>query len=134
MDQLDLQNKAIKRLEHLRKVALTKRNKGRVQSSYQVGDYVLVHKARWPQRKIPKLESPWLGPFKIVQVRHNALKILASPTLGGVVDVAFHQCKRWLSIIDTDDSFEDDVRLAQEDEVHASFSSVNKLPSSSNAI
>ena len=33
------------------------------------------------------LESPWLGPYKVVQVRHSALKVMVSPHLGGVVDV-----------------------------------------------
>ena len=69
-----------------------------MQSAFYPGDYVLVHKNRWPQRKISKLESQWLGPYRVHEVHHNSLKVFASPTLGGLVDVSLSQVKRWSSI------------------------------------
>ena len=81
--QMLWQEKAIQRLEKLRERSMQRKNRRRVQSSYSPNDYVLVHNDRWPQRKIPKIESPWLGPFKIVDVHFNSLTILVSPSLGG---------------------------------------------------
>ena len=95
-----LQEIAIKRLEKLRESGLKKRNKGRSKSSYQKNDYVLVHKDRWPQKKIPKLESPWLGPYNVVQVHFNSLSILASPHLGGLCKVSLSQVKKWTDVWD----------------------------------
>ena len=82
-DQLLCQENAIKRLEHLRNLSLKRSNKGRVAQNYHVGDYVLVHKKRWPQKKIPKLESPWLGPYRIHKVHHNFLKIMVHQVWAG---------------------------------------------------
>jgi hypothetical protein len=90
-----MQEQAIKRLEHLRNQSLMRRNKRRVQSSYKVNDFVLIHKTRWPQRRLLKIESPWLGPYKIVEVHFNSLKVLVSPNLGGLIKVSLSQVKRW---------------------------------------
>jgi len=94
-EQLLLQEKASKRLQHLREKSLQRSNRGRPQSTYTVGEYVLIHKKRWPQMKIPKLESPWLGPFKIQTVHHNSLKVLVSPSLGGLIQVAMSMVRKW---------------------------------------
>ena len=56
---------------------------------------MLVHKKRFPQHHLPKILSPWLGPYKVIKVHFNALQISASPSLGGVIDVAMHMCKKW---------------------------------------
>ena len=99
-EQMMLQEIAIKRLEKLRESGLKKRNKGRSKSSYQKNDYVLVHKDRWPQNKVPKLESPWLGPYKVVQVHFNSLSILASPHFGCLCKVSLSQVKKWTDVWD----------------------------------
>ena len=75
-EQMLLQESASKRLTHLRALALKRNNKGRVRSHFKVGEYILVHKSRWPQKKIPKLESPWLGPFRIEAIFHNSLNVM----------------------------------------------------------
>ena len=93
--QMLMQEQAIKRLEHLRNQSLMRRNKRRVQSSYKVNDFVPIHKIRWPQRRLLKIESPWLGPYKIVEVHFNSLKVLVSPNLGGLIKVSLSQVKRW---------------------------------------
>ena len=83
LDQMELQEKAMKRLQWLRQKAQRTRNKSRKEPNYNVGDYVLVSKERWPQKKLRKSESQWYGPFLITEVRHNALKVATSPNLGG---------------------------------------------------
>ena len=100
MEQLFLQEKTVQALKHLRGLALQKKNKSRQPSVYQVGQFVLIHKSRWPQWKVEKISSPWFGPFRVVQVSYNSLQVLASPTLGGLVKVSFSQVKHWSSAHD----------------------------------
>jgi transposase InsO family protein len=97
-DQMLMQEQAAKRLSHLRHLATQRANRGRTLTAYYPHDYVLVHKSRWPQRKLSKIQSPWLGPFQVLQVRHNALRVAVSPTLGGVIEVALSMVKRWTSL------------------------------------
>ena len=107
-DQLILQESASKRLAHLREVSLRRNNKGRTRSHYKIGEYVLVHKNRWPQKKISKLESPWLGPFQIKNVFHNSLNVVVSPSLGGVVKVSLSMVKRWSEVQSLEESLEEE--------------------------
>ena len=64
-EQMYIQEKASKRLLELRSKAVRYANKGRVTPMYTVGKYVLIHHARWPQKKLKKIECPWYGPFHI---------------------------------------------------------------------
>lgn len=100
-EQLLLQECAAKRLAKNREVSLKRANRGRTRTSYSKGDYVLVHKSRWPQKKIPKLESPWLGPYRVQEVHHNSLVVMASPSLGGLLKVNLSMVKRWSELLDT---------------------------------
>ena len=95
MQQILIQEKASPRLQKLRTTNLKRLNKGRQPNVFKVNDYCLVHNKRWPQHKWPKLASPWQGPFKVLKVKFNMLQIMASPSLGGVIDVALHMCKKW---------------------------------------
>jgi transposase InsO family protein len=113
-ENLKLQEMASKRLAHIRAMSNKRANRFRVRSSFQKGEYVLVHKSRWPQRKLLKVESPWLGPFQVVEVRHAALKVAVSPHLGGYVDVALDQVKRWAEVIEVGDEVPDEVTLDEE--------------------
>lgn len=81
-------------------VASERKNKWRSPAKYEVGGWVLIHKSRWPQRKVEKIASPWFGPFKVVQLNFNSLSVLASPSLGGLVKVSFSQVKHWSSVHD----------------------------------
>jgi transposase InsO family protein len=117
MEQILIQEKAVERLQKLRSSKLRRVNKGRVPNSFQVGDYVLVHNKRWPQHHWPKLSSPWQGPFKILKVKFNSLQIMASPSLGGMIDVALHMCKRWDVELNNEnfvDDFVEDVQESQQ--------------------
>ena len=53
-DQMILQESASKRLAHRREVSLKRNNKGRTRSHYKIGEYVLVHRSRGPQKKLSK--------------------------------------------------------------------------------
>ena len=115
MEQLLVQEKAALRLQKLRQVARKRTNKGRVPNSFQNGDYVLVHKKRFPQHRLPKLLSPWLGPFKVTKVHFNSLQLSASPSLGGVIDVAMYMCKKWTVKLLEEQAL-DDPEIQEEDE------------------
>jgi hypothetical protein len=112
-EQLKMQEKASQRLAHLREVANKRANRFRVRSSYKKGEFVLVHKSRWPQRKLKKIESPWLGPYQIMEVRHNSLKVAVSPHLGGFIDVALDQVKRWSEVIEVGDDLQDENEIPE---------------------
>ena len=106
-DHLEMQERAEQRLKTLRESIHQRRNKGRVQPQFSVGDYVLIHHSRWPQRKLKKIESPWFGPFQISEVRHNTLKVLVSPGLGGNVIVTMGQVKHWKCVVEHDEEVEE---------------------------
>ena len=60
LDQMEMQEAVIKRLETIRKKTVLRANKRSLPGNYEIGEMVLVHKQRFPQRHVPKLESPWL--------------------------------------------------------------------------
>ena len=69
LEQVKMQEKASLQLAKLRATKLKRVNQRRLENPYKVGDFVLIHNKRWPQRRFPKLCSPWQGPFKILKVR-----------------------------------------------------------------
>lgn len=69
-------------------------------ASYHVDDYVLVNRSHWPQRKLKKIESQWFGPFRVLEVRHNVVKVARSPSLGGEALVTSDMLKHWKSVLD----------------------------------
>jgi len=80
----------------------------------------LVNNRRWPQKRWPKLSSPWQGPFKIVKFKFNSLEVMASPSLGGVSDAALHICKA-CNVYFHDERFEDvDVDEEPQDAISSS--------------
>jgi hypothetical protein len=116
--QMEAQEAVSKRLQQLRNVSNKNLNRGRTKTTnFYVGDYVLVSRERWPQRKLKKLESQWLGPYKIVEVRHNSLKVAVSPSMGGYAIVSFSQVKHWRSIIDHDGEVEENDGFDPDNEV-----------------
>ena len=89
-----MQESAQKKLVHLRELTLKRANKGRKACKILEGDFVLVHKSRLPQKPLPKLESPWLEPFKVQKFNHSSLNVFFSPSLGGLVDVSLSMVKK----------------------------------------
>ena len=125
-EQLILQEGASKRLAHLREVALKRNNKGRTRSHYKIGEYVLVHKSRWPQKKMSKLESPWLGPFQVKDVFHNSLNVVVSPSLGGVVKVSLSMVKRWSEIQNWGEALDEDTNFTHTEENEMEIEEMSK--------
>ena len=133
--------------KELGKKYVVRKNIGRDEASYSVGDLVLEHKKRFPQyNTIPKLSSQWFGPYKVISVHHNVVKVRASPRLGGDCEVGFSFLKRFQGAFSDDDPFpcepgveEEDllseVKEAQQrhlgDGVYGSFSVAPRVPFSS---
>ena len=62
------------------------------------------------------MESPWFGPYQILEVRSGSLKIAVSPSLGGEVLVALCHVKKWSQILEHDEEFsETHFSLGQND-------------------
>ena len=115
-EQMLIQENVQKRLQKLRTGTQKSRNTHRVEPTYMVGEYVLVHKDRWPQKHLKKVESPWFGPYQILEVRSGSLKIAVSPSLGGEVLVALCHVKKWSQILEHDEEFsETDFSPGQND-------------------
>ena len=62
--QIEIQEAVMKRLQKLREVSNKNSNKGRTDSKYFVSDFVLVHRNRWPQKKIDENRKPMAGPLQ----------------------------------------------------------------------
>ena len=101
-DQLEMYERASSKLRDLRTRNTKNANFRRIEPSYNVGDFVLVHRDRWPQRKLKRVESQWFGPFQILEVRHSSLKVRVSPTLGGEAIVSLQHVKHWRVVVDHD--------------------------------
>ena len=133
MDQLLIQEKVAKRLQRLREISMKRANKGRSPNTFEINDYVLVHKKRWPQHNYPKLSSPWIGPFKVTKVKFNSLQVMASPSLGGLIEVAIHMCKKWVinlmeeSVL-TEPNIEDEIDLTDFNPSSSSENSTSNPP------
>ena len=87
LEQKELCDIAGQRLRKLREKRMSPANKGRKEAKYQIGDFVLVHKKRFPQWTLSKLSTQWFGPYRIIKIQHASVTIRASPTLGGEVQV-----------------------------------------------
>ena len=107
MEQLELQEVASRRLKVVRNANFEQQNKKRVDANIFADDFVLVSNKRWPNKTWPKLSPQWQGPFRVLKVRFNSLKIAASPSLGGVIDVSVQLCKKWT--VEAEGLLEDDL-------------------------
>ena len=120
-------------LEHLRRVAQKK--KWSSPAKYVVVELVIVHKSRWPRRRVENILSPWFGPFKNVQVSLNSIMVLTSPSLGGLAQVSFSQVKHWISVHEPN-SFDSSTCAAENEEsedgpVSAQLAESSLVPSQS---
>ena len=115
-EQMKMFEKANERLRRNRSTFLQRANRGRIEPQLDVGDFVLVHKKRFPQYTVDKLGRQWFGPFKILDVRHNFVVVSASPRLGGKAEVSFTFLKRYPLQVFEDDIDEDDVMVSAQDE------------------
>jgi hypothetical protein len=113
-DQMSLQESARERLKKLRESQLRRANKGRQSAAYVVNDYVLVNRKRFPQWTTPKLGSQWFGPYTVIQVKHSAVIVRASPKLGGEVEFAFECLKHFPNQVEEAEEEEDDREIEAE--------------------
>ena len=74
---------------------MSNKNMRRKEATYKVDDFVLVRKQRFPNMKMNKFGIQWHGPFRIVKVYPSAVKVRASPRLGGEIMVAHSMLKRF---------------------------------------
>ena len=102
--QIEMQQKATKRLRALREIQLKRSNRGRTEAHYQENEYVLVHKRRFPQWPTRILDSQWFGPFRIIKVKPTSVIVRASPKIGGDVEVAYAFLKKYPQGIDADEA------------------------------
>ena len=122
--QQQLADQAKTVLEHVRNRYLANKNKRRVEATYEVGDRVLVHHERLPRWKRTKIDCPYFGPFRVLEVKDGSLSVRCSPRHGGVLTVGFTHLKHYWEeeLLDDDtDEYLTELRVqmeaAQEDEM-----------------
>ena len=86
---------ASREISRSRSKRLRKANARRKHLDIQEGDYVLVHKKRFPQYTVSKLSTQFFGPYKVKKVFHSTALVRTSPKLGGDVEVGFSFLKRF---------------------------------------
>ena len=96
-NHIEMMTQAQTLLQQNRYKRFQQRNKHRVPASYQVGDQVLIHRKRFPNRKKNKVTSPSLyyGPYRVHRVGLGSVHCRVSPLLGGNIEVDFKQLKRY---------------------------------------
>ena len=67
--------------------------------TYKEGEYVLLHYPVVPVGKIPKLSSPWRGPYKILKCLNDVNYKIEELTTGKVQVVHYDRMKRYLGPI-----------------------------------
>jgi hypothetical protein len=86
---------ATRLLEKIRAREQTRRNRRRTHATYNVGDFVLVSADRLPAWSRNKIEFPWFGPFKVVEVLAGSAFVRVSPRMGGTLHVGFSHLKHY---------------------------------------
>ena len=110
-EQQDKVDKAKAMLQRVREHQRNKKNKHRVQASYQQGDWVLVHHSRLPAWRRSTSDDPYFGPYKILSVDGHRITVRCSPRLGGTLVCAAQQLKRYY---DQEDLFWEEWELNNE--------------------
>ena len=82
-------------LQRVRRRQWNKKNKHRLPTSYQEGDWVLVHHSRLPAWPRSTSDDPYFGPYKILSVDGHRITVRCSPRLGWTLVCAAQQLKRY---------------------------------------
>ena len=83
-------------------------------ASYKIGDFVLVAAERLPNLPRNKLQFPWFGPFKVVEVFGGSCAVRVSPRMGGILQVGYPHLKHfWEELLLKEDS-EENSEVCQE--------------------
>ena len=92
---IKMQSEVAELLRKERAKNMTKKNMRRKEVAYKENDFVLEHKQRFPNVKMAKFGIQWHGPYRVVKVYPSAVKVRASPRLGGEILVAHAMLKRF---------------------------------------
>ena len=79
-----------------------RQNRGKSHAEYREGDRVLVHHTRFPRWPRNGLDLPYFGPYLVTEVEPGTVKVKASPSMGGFVNVGYNQLKGYRSVEDDD--------------------------------
>ena len=79
-----------------------------------MGYLVLVHHTRFPGWPRNDLDLPYFGQYLVTEVGPSTVRVKASPSMGGFVDVGYSQLKRYTAV--EDDALEAWEELAIEAE------------------
>ena len=119
VEQMELQGHVAELLRKQREKEYKKRNTRRLEPRYKSGDFVLVHKNRFPRFRPRKLGSQWFGPYRVVDTFSGSVKVRASPKLGGEVIVGHSHLKIFpveMELEEDLDMGEGEEELAKKDE------------------
>ena len=94
--------KAQELLTRVRNREHRRQNRGKSHDEYREGDLVLVHHTRFPRWPRNDLDLPYFGPYLVTEVGPSIVKVKASPSMGGFVDVCYNQLKRYTAVEDDD--------------------------------
>ena len=78
-EQQEKVDKAKAMLQRVREQQWNNKNKHRVPTSYQDGDWVLVHRSRLPAWSRSTSDDPYFGPYKILSVDGHRITVQCSP-------------------------------------------------------
>ena len=76
-------NQAGTKLRHIREHELSRRNRLRRPTSFNVGDVVLDHHSRLPSWPRNCLQDPYFGPYCIIRIDGSRIHVRCTPHLGG---------------------------------------------------
>ena len=77
-------------------------NRGKSHAEYREGDLVLVHHTRFPRSPQNELGLLYFRPYLVTEVGPSTVKVKASTSMGGFVDVDYNQLKRYTAVEDDD--------------------------------
>ena len=87
--------KAEELLTKIRQREHRRQNRGKSIPEYHKGDRVLVHHSKFPRWQHNDLHLPYFEPYPVTEVGRNTVKVKASPSMGGFLDVGYNQIKRY---------------------------------------
>ena len=94
--------KAEELLTEIRQREHQRQNRGKSTPEYHKGDRVVVHHSRFPRWQHNDLHLPYFEPYPVTEVGRNTVKVKASPSMGGFLDVGYNQIKRYAAVEDED--------------------------------
>ena len=100
--QLSQKEVVIQRLQNLRSKSLSQQNRRRKPHRFIPNKFALIHKDRFPNQKHLKIATPWLGPFRIIEVTPTTITVMASASLGGIIKVSTSLAKNCSDLIESD--------------------------------